>query len=102
MPQAPVRTDDGGGRVTDRRGLPVSLWNVWNLSSRGSTCAERDDAADGIVGGDANGDAIAGDDLDAEAAHSAAQLSENLMTRVALDAIQAARMDGNNGALHIY
>lgn len=57
----------------------------WLLSG-----AERDDAADGIVGRDADGDAITRHDLDPEPAHPAAQLRENLMPRVALDAVQAA------------
>ena len=71
------------------------------LVFKGSAGPECDDAADGIVGRDADSDPIAGDDLDTEAAHPAAQLGENFVTRVALHAIQTARMDGNNSALHI-
>jgi hypothetical protein len=65
------------------------------------TGAEGDDSADGVVRRDADSNAIAGDDLDTEAAHPAAQLGENFVTCVALDAIKTARMDGNYGALHI-
>jgi hypothetical protein len=63
--------------------------------------AERDDAADRIIRRDAYGDAIAGHDLDPEAAHPAAQLREDLMTRVTLDAVEAARMNGDDGPLHV-
>ena len=65
------------------------------------SCTERDDAADRIVWRDTNRDAIAGYDFDTEAAHPAAQLREDLMASVALDAIQPARMDSDDGALHI-
>ena len=66
-----------------------------------SASAERDDAADGIVRGDADGHAIAGYHLDPEAAHPAAQLGEHFVTRVYLHTIQTAAMNGDDGALHI-
>ena len=50
--------------------------------------SERNDAADRIVRGYANGDAIAGNDFDPEAPHPAAQLRQDFMPRVALDAVQ--------------
>ena len=63
--------------------------------------AERNDTANRIVWRNADRDAIAGYDLDTEAAHPSAQLREDLMASVALDAIQPARMDSDDGALHI-
>ena len=54
-------------------------------------CAEGDDAADRVVRRDTDGHAIAGNHLDAEAPHPAAQLCENFVPGVALDAIQAPR-----------
>jgi hypothetical protein len=70
--------------------------NVVRLSS-----AERDDAADRVVRGHANGDAVAGNDFDAEAAHATAQLREDFMAGVALHAVQPAGVDGDDRPLHI-
>jgi hypothetical protein len=67
-----------------------------------STGAEGDDAADGIVGRNADGHAIPGHYLDAEAPHPSAQLGEDFMSCVALHAIKAAGMNRDNGALHVY
>jgi hypothetical protein len=66
-----------------------------------SASAEGDDAANGIVGGNANGDAVSGNDLDPEAAHPAAQLGEYFVTLVALHAVKPAAMNRHDGALHI-
>ena len=66
------------------------------------SCAEGDDSADWVIRGDANGDPITRDHLDAEATHAAAQLRENLMARIALHAIQTARMNGHDRSLHVY
>ena len=41
--------------------------------------SERDDAAGGVVGGDADGDSIAGHDFDTKTPHAAAQLGEHLV-----------------------
>ena len=49
--------------------------------------SERDDAADRIVRGNADGDAVAGNDLDSETTHPAAQLRQNFVTSVTLHAI---------------
>ena len=65
------------------------------------SCAECDDAPHRIVGRDANRYAVTGNDLDTEAPHPAAQLSEDFMARIALHAIQAAGMHRNNRSLHI-
>jgi hypothetical protein len=83
------------------RRAPCFAVECVELVFKGLTGPEGDDSANRVVGRDADSDAIAGDDLDTEAAHPAAQLGENFVTCVALDAIKAARMDGNNGALHI-
>ncbi len=79
------------------------VMNAWDWPSRVSrlSCAERDDAANRIVWRNADGDAITGDDFDAEAAHPAAQLREDFMSGIALDAIQPARVDSDDDALHV-
>ena len=64
-------------------------------------CPERDDAADRIVRRNANGDAIAGNDLDAKPPHSAAELCQDLMTSVALHAIKPAAMHRDDSTLHV-
>ena len=73
------------------------LWSMeWMLAS-----AERDDAAHRVVGRNADGDAVTRDDLDAEAAHSAAQLGQDFVARIHLHAIQAAAVHRHDGALDI-
>jgi len=62
---------------------------------------ESNDAANGIVGRDADGNAVAWYHFDAEAPHPPAQLRENLVTCVALDTIQPSGMDGDHSALHV-
>lgn len=81
-----------------RRGRGVS---VGVLTGSGLTRAEGDDAADRIVGGDADRDPVTRDHLDAEAPHAAAQLRQDLVARVYLHAIQPAAVDGNYGALNV-
>src|SRR5689334_19105480 len=49
--------------------------------------AERDDSADGIVRRNADGHSISWNDFDSKAAHSAAQLGQNLVAGVALHAV---------------
>ena len=66
-----------------------------------SASAEGDDAANGIVGRDADRDAIPWNHLDPEAAHPAAQLCEHLVALVALHAIKPAAVDRNDRALHV-
>jgi hypothetical protein len=63
--------------------------------------AERDDAANRIVGRDPDSHTIARYYLDSETAHPPAQLCEDFMPRVNLDAIQAAGVNRHDGALHI-
>ena len=50
--------------------------------------SERDDAADRVIRGYTNGNAIAGNDFDSETPHPAAQLRQHLMSRITLDAVQ--------------
>jgi hypothetical protein len=64
-------------------------------------CAEGDDAPDRIVRRNANRNPVAWDYLDAEAAHSAAELGQHFMACVALHAVQPATVDRDHGALHI-
>jgi hypothetical protein len=65
------------------------------------SCAEGNDAADGIVGRDANRHAVTGDNLDAEAPHPAAQLGEYLVAGITLHSIQAAGMYCHHRSLHV-
>src|SRR5712671_2269776 len=64
-------------------------------------CTERDDAPDGIVRRDADCNAVSRNDLDAEAAHAPAQLSEHLVAGVALHAVKTAAVNRHHGALHV-
>ena len=63
--------------------------------------AESDDAANGIVGRNANRHPVPGNHLDPEAAHPAAQLCKYLVTLVALDTIKPAAVDRHDRTLHI-
>jgi hypothetical protein len=63
--------------------------------------AEGDDASDGVVGRHAHGDPIARDHLNAEAAHTAAQLGQHFVAGIHLHSIQTAAMHGDHGALDI-
>jgi hypothetical protein len=65
------------------------------------TGPEGDDAPDRIVRRDADGDAIPRNYLDAEAAHSSAELGQHFVAGVALHSVKAATVDGNHGALHV-
>jgi hypothetical protein len=51
--------------------------------------------------GDADGDAVARNDLDAKAAHAAAQLRQHFVAGVALHAVQSTRVHGDDRALHV-
>jgi hypothetical protein len=73
---------------------------VWEFKTSLAS-AERDDAADRIVRGNADRDPVARNHLDSEAAHPAAQLRKNLMALITLDPIQASAVHRNDGALHI-
>ena len=62
---------------------------------------EGNDAPDRIVRRNADGDSIARNDFNAEAAHSTAELGQHLVTGVALHAIQSAAVHRDDGALHV-
>ena len=64
--------------------------------------AEGDDASHGVVRRYTDSHPIAWNHLDAEAPHPPAQLCENLVPCVALDAIQTPGVYGDDRALHIY
>src|SRR5687768_15040472 len=99
----------GAGRARDAllhdgargRGYGASGAAEW-FRSRCSTGAERDDAADRVVGGDTDRHAITGDNFDSETAHAAAQLGEHFVARITLHAVQPAGVHGDDGSLHIY
>jgi len=67
----------------------------------GLACAEGNDAPDRVVRRDANCDAIAGNYLDAEAAHSAAELGQHFVAGVTLHAVEPAAVHCHHGALHV-
>ena len=95
------RRADGHDCGREDRG---SLW-LYLLCSNSNcfwlACAEGDDAPNRIVRRDANGYAIARDYLDAEAAHSAAELGQHFVSGITLHAVETAAVDRNHGALHI-
>ena len=64
-------------------------------------CAEGNNAPDRIVRRDADGHAISRNDLDAEAAHSAAELGQHFVAGVALHAVKTATVNRHNRALHV-
>ena len=63
--------------------------------------AEGNDAPDRIVRRHADGHAISRDYLDAEAAHSAAELGEDFMAGIALHAVKPAAVNRHDCALHV-
>src|SRR5262245_13804776 len=63
--------------------------------------AECDDPSNRVVRRDSHRDAIAGDDLDAEAAHPAAELGQDFVTGIALHAVKTPAVHRDDGALHI-
>src|SRR5438132_7407937 len=63
--------------------------------------AEGNDAPDRIVRRHADGHAISRNYLDAKAAHSAAELGEDLVTRITLHAVQSAAVNCHDGSLHV-
>ena len=69
--------------------------------SRGLSGAEGDDAADGVVRRHADGDPVAGNDLDSKAAHPAAQLREHFVASIALHSVKPTGVDRDDRALHI-
>ena len=91
----------GPARVASAAGDEGDYQLCWNSNVFWLASPEGDDAPDGIVRRHADGHAISGDDLDAEAAHAAAQLGQDLVAGVALHAVQPAAVDRYDGALHV-
>ena len=63
--------------------------------------AERDDAPDGVVRRNADGHAIARNDFDTEAAHSAAELRQHFVAGITLHPVQPTTVHGDDSALHV-
>jgi hypothetical protein len=84
---------DGGG---EDGGNDFRLYGNSKLA-----CAEGDDAADWIVRRNADGDPVAGHDLDSKSAHTPAELREHFVAGIRLHPVQPAAVDGDNGALDI-
>jgi hypothetical protein len=63
--------------------------------------AKGDEPSKRIVGRDAHGDPIAGNDLDPKTPHAAAQLSQHFVARVAFDPIKASTMDRQHDAVEV-
>ena len=82
--------------------LRVSRVVNWNRRTcPGLTCAECDDAADWVVGRNPNGHAVAWNNFDSKAAHTATQLSEHFMPGVTLNAIETSAMHCDDRSLHV-
>jgi hypothetical protein len=88
-----------GRAAVDQRGEGVGC--LWSRKTDELASAEGDDAANGVIGRDADGHPVARDNLDAEPTHSPAQLGQNLMARIDLHPIQAAAVHGHDGPLDI-
>jgi hypothetical protein len=71
------------------------------IQNRDLASAEGDDASDGIVRRDADGDSIAWHHLDSKAAHAAAQLGKHLVALVTLHAIKPAAVNRHDRTLHV-
>ena len=77
------------------------MWSIALSCEALLASPEGDDASDRVVGRNTHGYPIARNDLNAKAAHPAAQLGQYLVAGIHLHAIQAAAMHGNHGALDI-
>jgi len=64
--------------------------------------SESNDAANRVVRGYADCDAVSRNDFDSEATHSAAQLRQHFVPGVTLHAVQPTRVNRNYGSLHVY
>jgi hypothetical protein len=62
---------------------------------------EGDDSANRVVRGYADGNAVAWNYLDSEAAHPTAQLRQHFVPRVTLHAVQPTGVNRYNGSLHV-
>jgi hypothetical protein len=73
----------------------------WNSKYGELASAERDDAPNRVVWRNTDGDAIAWNDFDAEAAHPAAELCEHFVASITLHAVETAAMHRHNRTLHV-
>ena len=73
----------------------------WNSNCLRLACPEGDDAPDRIVRRNTDGHAISRNDLDAEAAHAAAELGQHFVAGVALHAVKPAAVNRHDRALHV-
>src|SRR6185295_8664019 len=83
------------------RGATGNFWLCSSSNGSGLARSEGDDAPDRIVRRDADGHSISWNHLDAEAAHSTAQLGQHFVAGVALHAIESAAVHRNHRALHV-
>src|SRR3954469_14060280 len=91
----------GGRRGPEARRLGERVLVVFEFKLLWLAGAERNDAPDRIVRRDADGDAIPGNHLDTEAAHSAAELSQHFVAGIALHAVETSAVHRDDGALHV-
>ena len=88
--------------VMDRHGRCCEVMNARESSMKVRLPrAKGDDASHGVIRRDTDGHPIARNHLDAEAPHPSAQLCENFVPCVALDAIQTPGVDGDDRTLHV-
>ena len=103
-----AEVDAASGRVVAVREADAArdrgadgFYQLYSSSNCWLACPEGDDAADWIVRRNADRDAIPGNHLDAEAAHSAAELGQNFVSGIALHAVKTAAVHRDNSALHV-
>ena len=99
--ESPGHVSHGCAGAAAAVGDDGECWLCWNSNVFWLASPEGDNAPDGIVRRHADGHAIPGDDLDAEAAHPAAQLGQDFMASVTLHTVQPAAVDRYDCALHV-
>ena len=92
---------DGHGRAMKVYGVGDGFCLYGNSIDMWLACPEGNDAPDRIVRRHADGHAISGNNLDTEAAHAAAELSEHFVAGITLDPVKPPAVHRDNGALHI-
>ena len=92
---------NGRGRLAGAFEVDGVYRLCWNSNCLWLAGAERDDAPDRIVRRNAYRYAIARNDFNTEAAHSAAELGQHFMAGVTLHAVKPSAMHGYDGALHV-
>ena len=92
---------NGRGRLAGAFEVDGVYRLCWNSNCLWLAGAERDDAPDRIVRRNAYRYAIARNDFNTEAAHSAAELGQHFVAGVALHAVKTATVNRHNRALHV-